>query len=141
MSNQGYIVKEGSASSRVSGSPRQVEFFAVKRWKTQGKFRSHWKNRISVEGSWLSLRPLARSKVAGKSRERPLLISQMNHWRLRWCQSSDHPWHPLLNHEIKPFCSRTIFRLTFSTEKNSSELPDQKKNRKVMTRLYKLYFF
>ena len=35
-------------------------------------------------------------KMAGTSRERPLLISQMNHWRLRWCQSSDHPWHPLL---------------------------------------------
>ena len=23
-------------------------------------------------------------------------ISQMTHWRLRWCQSSVHPWHPLL---------------------------------------------
>ena len=22
-------------------------------------------------------------------------ISQMTHWRLRWCQSSVHPWHPL----------------------------------------------
>ena len=40
--------------------------------------------------------------MAGTSRERPLLISQMNHWRLRWCQSSDHPWHPLLvNFEVE----------------------------------------
>ena len=22
-------------------------------------------------------------------------ISQMTHWRLRWCESSVHPWHPL----------------------------------------------
>ena len=30
----------------------------------------------------------------------------MTHWRLRWCQSSVHPWHPLL-----PFMG-TVFKLT-----------------------------
>ena len=41
---------------------------------------------------------------AGTSRERPILISQMIHRRLRWCQSSDHPWHPLLVGRITGNC-------------------------------------
>ena len=33
------------------------------------------------------------SPTAGTSIQRPGLISQMSHWRRRWCQSSVHPWH------------------------------------------------
>ena len=33
--------------------------------------------------------------------QRPGSISQMSHWRLGWCQSSVHPWHPLLFGEGK----------------------------------------
>ena len=44
-------------------------------------------------------------------------ISQMTHWRLRWCQSSVHPWHPLLqilknnihkSHEVKKIRLPTV---------------------------------
>ena len=44
-------------------------------------------------GQWAML---SQSPTAGTSIQRPGLISQMTHWRLRWCQSSVHPWHPLL---------------------------------------------
>ena len=47
-----------------------------------------------VWGTWLSPFP-SRKNSAGTSIQRPGSISQMTHWRLRWCQSSVHPWHPL----------------------------------------------